>query len=300
MRHAARSDAGDDGVRELVDEHLLESLLVLFGPGDRNPDPAVVLSARPHRCVGDIAKLPLGVEHRNNRVGRILAELAADAKERGAQRSAGGGGQRLVGASFEHDPEALVAAIGERAVRGGVAPPEVQLPGQRRVARRICERLLVGSNRQLRVTFVVGDPAEQNGRRRQRRPELDRALETRHGLRLLSLRMRDRSGAEQNHGIVGREVERVPETRGRAIHIPGAKRSPPRLVQLRHGRLRTHTDPAQHRQTRRDHCPPLRHDRCGWQAAYLSSERAAAQDRQLTMTDLRGLIRVSSGCETRA
>ena len=79
---AARYQARDDRVRELVSQHALEELWALRGARRRHADAAIVDAARPFGRQRDVAELFLGVEHHHDRVRRIRAECLADSPER--------------------------------------------------------------------------------------------------------------------------------------------------------------------------------------------------------------------------
>src|SRR5262249_6149981 len=156
---------------ELVGEHTLEELGMLFGAGDRDADAAVVLPRGPSGRPRDVAELLFGVQHGDDRGGGKLSQPGADAAESEVENVGRLSSQLLLLAAFEQHAELVVAALVERAVHVGFAPPFAELTREPRVAGRILQRVLVSPDRQIDVAFGVSDLPEQPRSRSEARIE---------------------------------------------------------------------------------------------------------------------------------
>ena len=69
--------------------------------------------------------------------------------------------ERLVGMALEQNAETLVSQLFERVVNPRVASPFIQGARQLCIPRRILQRVLIGPNGEVDLTFVECDATEQ-------------------------------------------------------------------------------------------------------------------------------------------
>ena len=114
----------------------------------------------------------------------------------------------------------------------GVAPPRLQLARQPRIVRRVLQRSLVGLNREVDLALVVRDLPQQPRGDDQARVEVERALQARHRVAMLSLRVGSRAGAQEENRVVRPDGQGFGKQRRRPVGVAVAQRLPARVVQL--------------------------------------------------------------------
>ena len=231
-RHAAWNDARDHGMGQLVRQHMLEQFGRLRGA-------ATGIRIRPSYCPPD--QFGARVMSRNCCSVYRTATMVFEGYSPSASPIRKNAELKTLVACAASDssarPSNITRSLSKRLLRerlmdAGVPAPRFQRARKIAVAGRPLERLLICANRQVHLSLVERDMAEELCGVEQPGVHIERPRQMGDRVFLIAPLVRRDAGAHQEHGIVRPEGERFGKYRRRLAAVAVAKRLPAGIVQL--------------------------------------------------------------------